>query len=130
MISVLVADDHEFVREGVVAALSAAGDIKIVGSCGNGREAVEQAKICRPDVILMDLSMPVLGGVEATRELLADRPDARVVIFTAAFDGRDVTAARAAGAVDCVFKTAQISDVIGSIRRAAASPRLGPYAPR
>jgi NarL family two-component system response regulator LiaR len=129
MIRVLVVDDHDFVRESVVIALAGVRGIEVVGSCASGLEAVNRVDEVRPDVILMDLCMPVLDGVEATRQIVARRPDARVVILTASFDGRQVNAARAAGAFDVVFKNAQISEVVAAIRRAAMPPRLGHRAP-
>jgi DNA-binding NarL/FixJ family response regulator len=125
MIRVLVVDDHDFVRDSVVAALADAEGIEVIGSCTNGLEAVEQAGIAGPDVVLMDLTMPVLDGVEATRRIVSGRPESRVVILTASCDGRDVDAARAAGAIDSLYKSAEISEVIESIRRAATPPKLG-----
>ncbi len=77
MIRILVVDDHEFVREGIVAALQSAGDFDVVGSCEDGQQAFEQAEKSRPDIVLMDLSMPRLDGVQATRKILSRFPATR-----------------------------------------------------
>jgi DNA-binding NarL/FixJ family response regulator len=129
MIRVLVVDDHDFVRASIVIALTSVRGIEVEGSCANGLEAVNRVGEVRPDVILMDLCMPVLDGVEATRQIVARCPGARIVILTASFDGRRVNAARAAGAIDVVFKNAQISEVVDAVRRAALPRRLGHRAP-
>lgn len=125
MIRILVVDDHDLVRDGVIAAIECAGDMRVVGSCADGEQAVVTAQNAHPDVILMDLSMPVLDGVEATRRIVARDPAARVVILTSAAGGRRVDDARAAGAIGCVFKDADIGEVLDSVRRAASSPILG-----
>jgi DNA-binding NarL/FixJ family response regulator len=129
MIRILVVDDHEFVREGIVAALRGAGDFDVVGSCADGEQAVEQAETARPDVVLMDLSMPKLDGVQATRRILSLDPAARVVILTATTNRRRVNDAKAAGAVSCLFKDADLTDVIANLRRAVAPPLLGGATP-
>ncbi|MCW2644996.1 MAG: hypothetical protein QOD31_3383 [Pseudonocardiales bacterium] len=125
MIRVLVVDDHDLVRDGVIAALVHADGFEVVGSCADGQQAVEQAASAHADVILMDLSMPVLDGVEATRRIVAHDPGARVVILTSAAGSRRVNDARAAGAIDCVFKDADVTEMVDVVRRAAASPISG-----
>jgi DNA-binding NarL/FixJ family response regulator len=125
MIRVLVVDDHELVRDGVIAALERADGFEVVGSCADGQQAVAEAADARPDVILMDLSMPRLDGVEATRRIVAQEPDARVVILTSAAGSLRVSDARAAGAVDCIFKDADVTELVDVVRRAAASPISG-----
>jgi DNA-binding NarL/FixJ family response regulator len=82
-ITVLLADDHAIVRQGLSALLRADGGFKLVGEARNGREAVELARLNRPDVILMDIAMPVLNGLEATCQILAADPKAKVVILSA-----------------------------------------------
>jgi DNA-binding NarL/FixJ family response regulator len=95
---VLVADDHPLYREGLVTALSTVPDIEVVGQAENGSEAVTLAEDLRPDVVVMDLSMPVLSGIEATRQLAERVPDAAVIVLTM-LDGDDaVFAAMRAGA--------------------------------
>lgn len=82
-ITVLVAEDHAIVRQGLCSLLHADGHFKVVAEAKNGREAVEMAACTRPDVILMDIGMPVLNGLEATRQILAAHPRARVVVLSA-----------------------------------------------
>jgi CheY-like chemotaxis protein len=125
MIRILVVDDHDLVRAGLNAAFVHAGGFEVVGSCADGLQGVELAGRTRPDVILMDLWMPVLDGVEATRRIVARDPAARVVILTSAAGSRRVNDARAAGAVDCIFKDADITEMIDVVRRVAASPISG-----
>jgi len=86
LITVLLAEDHAVVRQGLSALLNVAGLFKLVGEARNGREAVDQALALKPDVILMDIAMPVLNGLEATRQILAANPAARVVILSAHSD--------------------------------------------
>ncbi|HEX5291229.1 MAG TPA: response regulator transcription factor, partial [Streptosporangiaceae bacterium] len=86
MIRVLVVDDHRLVRAGLITLLEAAGDIEVAGEAADGRQALEAARAVAPDVVLMDLSMPVLDGVAATRLLLQERPQARVVALTSFSD--------------------------------------------
>jgi DNA-binding NarL/FixJ family response regulator len=85
-ITVLLAEDHAVVRQGLCALLNADGSFKLVGEARTGREAVELARTLRPDVILMDIAMPVLNGLEATRQILAANPAAKVVILSAHSD--------------------------------------------
>jgi DNA-binding NarL/FixJ family response regulator len=129
MIRVLVVDDHELVRDGVIAALRGAGDIEVIGACTDGEQAVEQAEAAGPDVILMDLSMPVLDGIEATRRIVARDPGARIVILTAAIAGHRRAAAERAGALDWVCKSADLTELLETVRRVARSPVLGGGSP-
>jgi len=82
-VTVLLAEDHVIVRQGLCALLTAAGDFRVVGQARTGREAVELAATLRPDVILMDIAMPELNGLEATRQILAAQPAARVIMLSA-----------------------------------------------
>ena len=125
MIRVLVVDDHDLVRDAVSSALLASGDIDVVGTCGDGREAVQLFGTLRPDVVVMDLSMPTMGGVDATRELLSVDPSARVVILTSARGGREVDDAFAVGALSCVFKDDDLSELIRAVHSATGDDRLG-----
>jgi DNA-binding NarL/FixJ family response regulator len=86
LITVLLAEDHAVVRQGLSALLNVAGLFKLVGEARNGREAVDQALALKPDVILMDIAMPVLNGLEAARQILAANPAARVIILSAHSD--------------------------------------------
>jgi len=85
-ITVMLAEDHAIVRQGLCALLKADGKLILVGEAKNGREAVEMVQALRPDVILMDIAMPVLNGLEATRQILAADPAARVIILSAHSD--------------------------------------------
>jgi DNA-binding NarL/FixJ family response regulator len=86
LITVLLAEDHAIVRQGLTALLGASGQFKLVGEAKTGREAVDQAKALQPDVILMDIAMPILNGLEASRQILAANPAAKVIILSAHSD--------------------------------------------
>lgn len=119
MIRVLVVDDHDLMREAISEALRASGGIDVIGSCADGQQACGFIAHSRPDVVLMDLAMPRLDGVEATRRILADDPTLPVVIFTSAVHGRQAIAAMDIGAVACVFKGSDSSQVVSAVRAAA-----------
>ena len=130
-IRVVVADDHAVVRSGLEQLLSTAADIELVGTAGNGGEAVEVVGRERPDVVLMDLSMPEVDGVEATRRIIAADPDARVVVLTSFADDRHISEALQAGAIGYVLKHAEPDELLGAIRAAAAGDApLDPKAAR
>jgi DNA-binding NarL/FixJ family response regulator len=115
-IRVLVVDDHFVVRKGVCALLADAEDIAVVGEAGDGRQAVEEAARCSPQVILMDLNLPELDGVEATRRILAAQPEVGIVVLTGAdMEGEVLTAIRA-GALGYLAKTSQRQDFLEAIR--------------
>jgi DNA-binding NarL/FixJ family response regulator len=99
----LIADDHPLFRDGLRSLLEARG-MEVVGEARNGREAVDQARRLRPDVVLMDLSMPELTGLAATRLLSAEQPDVKVVILTASEDDADLFEAIKSGAHGYIFK--------------------------
>lgn len=96
-IKVILAEDHAIVRQGLCALLNAGGQFEIIGEAKNGREAVEMARSLRPDVILMDIAMPVLNGLEATRQILTADPTAKVIILSAHSDDEYIERTRAAG---------------------------------
>jgi DNA-binding NarL/FixJ family response regulator len=118
-ITVLIADDHAVVRQGLCALLKAESDIKVVGKARNGREAVRMARTLRPDVILMDIAMPVLNGVEATRQILAANPAAKVLMLSAHRDDEYVEFMAAAGAVGFLEKRTAYKVLTKAIREAA-----------
>src|SRR5512139_188689 len=97
-IAVLLAEDHTVVREGLRTLLEAEGDIQVVGEAQTGRQAVDLAKKLRPAVVVMDIAMPLLNGLEATRQIRKALPDARVIILSAHSDDAYVTRALALGA--------------------------------
>ncbi len=115
-IRILVADDHPVVRDGLVAILSTQSDLQVVAEAGNGREVVERATQTRPDVILLDLEMPDMDGVEALRRLRADNPDARVIIFTAFDTDERILAAVQAGAQGYLLKGAPREELFNAVR--------------
>jgi DNA-binding NarL/FixJ family response regulator len=120
MISVLIADDHPMVREGLGAVLAATEDLTLAGEAVNGTEAVALASELHPDVVLMDLQMPELHGIDATRQIVTRRPGTAVLVLTM-FDNDDmVFAAVAAGAVGYLLKGAEGADIVTAIRAAAA----------
>ncbi len=102
-IRVVISDDHELVRIALRSVLTAAG-MSVVSTCSNGVETVAAVARLRPDVVVMDLSMPLMDGIEATRKILAIEPDTRVVILTATRSGPSIDAAFAAGAAALAFK--------------------------
>ncbi|HEU4977101.1 MAG TPA: response regulator transcription factor [Baekduia sp.] len=128
MIRVLIADDHRLVRAGLEQLLQGSGEVEVVGSAAGGAEAVELDARTRPDVVLMDLSMPDLDGIDATRAILERRPGARVLVLTS-FSERDrVLAALDAGAAGYLLKDAEPDELLRGIRAAAAGD--APLAPR
>ena len=120
MIRVLVVDDHQLVRAGVTTLLQSEPDITVVGEARNGREAVESVEGSSPDVVLMDLSMPEMDGVEATRRIRAAHPDTRVVVLTSFSDRERVADALEAGAIGYLLKDCEPDEVLAAVRAAAA----------
>jgi DNA-binding NarL/FixJ family response regulator len=120
MTTVLLADDHRLVRAGLVRLLATATDIDVVGEASDGEQAVEQARALSPDVILMDLSMPIVDGIEATRQILASRPDVRIVALTSFVDHPKVAEMLEAGAVGYLLKDCEPADLLSAIRSAGA----------
>ncbi len=120
MIRVLLVDDHHMVRAGLAALLGATADLLVVGQAADGAEAVEASARQSPDVVLMDLSMPVLDGVEATRRIVAAQPDVKVVVLTSFSDRDRVNDALAAGAVGYQLKDCEPADLLSAVRAAAA----------
>lgn len=116
VIKVLFADDHEMVRIGVSAYLSAQSDIEIIAEAENGRVALEKALDLRPDIILMDLVMDEMDGIEATRRIIEEWPEARIIIVTSFLDDEKVYPALEAGAVSYILKTSKASDIANAIR--------------
>lgn len=120
MIDILLVDDHALLRAGLQTLIDAAGDMRIVGTAENGTEALEQVADGRPHVVLMDLSMPLMDGVEATRRITAAHPDVQVLVLTSFADGERVTAALDAGAAGYLLKDAAPDDLIAAIRAVAS----------
>lgn len=115
-IRVLVADDHTIVRDGICALLALAADIEVVGEASNGKEAIEKVKELKPDVVLMDIAMPILGGLEATRRISKEFPETKVLALTQYAEQDYVFPVLEAGASGFINKTAASSELTTGIR--------------
>jgi DNA-binding NarL/FixJ family response regulator len=118
-IRVLIADDHPVVRRGLAALLSTLPDLEVVGEAADGESAVREAQILRPDVVLMDVRMPGIDGVEATRRVRRAVPDAAVLVLTMYDDDATVFTAMQAGARGYLLKGAEQDDIADAIRAVA-----------
>jgi DNA-binding NarL/FixJ family response regulator len=115
----MIVDDHAVVRGGLQRLLGGVADFEVVAAVGDGAAALVAAERHRPDVVIMDLSMPVLDGVEATRRLRTVTPEARVVVLTSTFDRGRIAEAIEAGAVGFLLKDAEPDALVRRIRIAA-----------
>jgi len=115
MVRVLIADDHRLFAEALRAILGAEPSVDVVGLAGSGVDAVRQSAELEPDVVLMDISMPDLDGLEATRRILAQRPATQVLMVTGSDARQDVDAARIAGAAGYVTKDRIAAELIRAI---------------
>ena len=115
-IRVLVVDDHTIVRDGICALLALAGDLEVVGEAANGREAIEKVRELEPDVVLMDIAMPIMGGLEATHRIGKAFPKAKVLALTQYDDKEYVFPVLEAGARGFVSKVAASSELASAIR--------------
>jgi DNA-binding NarL/FixJ family response regulator len=120
-IRVLIVDDHRLFAEALDAILASEPEIEVVGRAGNGEEAVEQALELQPDVILMDIAMPVVDGVEATKRIREHVPGACILMLTGSNSRADVARARDAGAAAYVTKDRIAAQLIEAIRELAAA---------
>ena len=119
-IRVIIVDDHAVVRSGLEQLLATTDDIELVGTASNGNEAIERVDELRPDVVLMDLSMPELDGVEATRRISESHPDSHVLVLTSFSDQPRILDALGAGADGYLLKHSDPDDIAG---RDQSSPR-------
>ncbi|MBW3112816.1 response regulator transcription factor [Bacillus sp. MCCB 382] len=117
MIKVVFVDDHEMVRIGVSSYLSAQVDIDVVGEASDGKEGVQLALELRPDIILMDLVMKEMDGIQATKEIIQKWPDAKIIIVTSFLDDDKVYPALEAGAVSYMLKTSKASEIAEAVRK-------------
>jgi two-component system, NarL family, response regulator LiaR len=130
-IRIMLVDDHDMVRRGLAVFLLAHEDFKLVGEATNGLEAVEKCAELRPDVILMDLMMPVMDGVTAIREIRKNYPETQVVALTSFGDETLVELSIQAGAIGYLFKNATVEELASAIRAAHAGlTTLAPEATR
>ena len=119
MISVLVAEDNRFVRDALCALLESAGDMSVVAQCTDGDEVLEAAVHTDPDIVLMDVMMPRLGGLDATQILLAARPASKIIMLTGALSVGSVREAHALGACGFILKGGDPDDLFQAIRTVA-----------
>ncbi|MGR6967733.1 response regulator [Geodermatophilus sp. URMC 61] len=120
MITVLLADDHAFVRDSLVELLSASGDLTVVAECEDGAQVLDAARRTRPDVVLLDLAMPRVTGLQAARELLDERPESRIVVLTGSLTPGLVREAREIGVVGYLLKDDDPGALPGHVRTVAA----------
>ncbi|MDQ0226662.1 DNA-binding response regulator [Bacillus sp. 7586-K] len=116
MIKVVFVDDHEMVRIGVSSYLSAQPDIEVIGEADNGKAGVELCLSLRPDIILMDLVMKEMDGIEATRQIIQSWPEAKIIIVTSFLDDEKVYPALEAGATSYLLKTSKASEIANAVR--------------
>ncbi len=119
MVRVLIVDDHDLFRTGLATLLGAQQDIDVVAQASGGVSGVRLAHELKPDVVLMDLRMPGLNGVEATRAIVEREPETRVVVLTVTSERCDIEATMAAGACGFLVKDAPLEEIIGAVRAAA-----------
>ena len=115
-------DDHEIVRQGLVSLLIEERSLEIVGEASNGREALNLADQLEPDVVIMDVSMPLMDGYEATRQIKANRPQTRVVALSMYNEPEAIENMQRAGAEGYVLKTAPLDELLAAIRGESQTP--------
>lgn len=118
-IKVILIDDHEMVRLGLSSFLNMQTDVEVVGEAGNGREGVALALSSRPDVVVMDLVMPEMDGVEATLTLLKDWPEVKILVLTSYLDNEKIYPVIKAGAKGYMLKTSSAGEILNAIRKVA-----------
>jgi len=128
LIRILVVDDHSVVRRGLVELFGTADDIDVVGEAADGAAAAEATDLLHPDLVLMDLSMPGVDGVEATRRIRAEHPEVAVVILTSFSEQPRILGAIDAGAVGYLLKDAEPDELLRGVRSAAAGD--APFSPK
>ena len=123
-IKLLIADDHAIMREGLVTLLRFQKDFSVIGEATNGREAVRKTLALRPDVVIMDILMPLMNGAEATAEIVRSSPGVKVLILTSFPDASDVVSALNNGAAGALTKTLRKEDLFTAIRDVAAGKKV------
>lgn len=123
-IRILIADDHAVVRAGLASILRFAKDIQVVGSVANGLEAVTKTGELKPDVVIMDLMMPVMNGVDASARIAERHPESKILILTTYGSSEDIRHALDVGAVGAIMKTVSNQMLVAAIRKTAAGTRV------
>ncbi len=116
MKKVIIADDHKIIRDGLKSLISQHSDLQVVAEAGDGRHAVELVRKLRPDVVIMDVNMPELNGIDATRQIVAEFPDTRVIALSMHSDRRFVNAMLKAGASGYLLKDCAFEEIIRAIK--------------
>src|SRR5690625_2853836 len=124
MIRVVVVDDHEIVRKGLIAFLQTDPAIDVIGEAGSGQEGEKIVKNMQPDVVLMDLMMENGTGIEATKAIIAQYPQIRIIILTSYYDDEQVFPAIEAGAFSYILKTSSATEIADAIKKAAAGENV------
>ena len=123
-IKILLADDHAIVRDGLAANIALQPDMTVVGEAEDGKSAVKKALVSKPDLVLMDLMMPVMNGAEATEKIRQRLPDTQILILTSFPDSDDIGLALSNGAIGAISKSTPKNQLLESIRAAAAGKRV------
>ncbi|HTZ39097.1 MAG TPA: response regulator transcription factor [Syntrophales bacterium] len=123
-IRVMVVDDHQGFREGLIAVINLQTDMEVVGEAENGEKAVALAREIQPDVILMDVKMPVMDGVEATRRILAEMPNMNILALSIYADDGFMSSMMRAGALGFILKGCDAQELFDAIRRFAGTRRV------
>ena len=116
MVSILVADDHEIVREGLRRLIEAEQDLKVIGEAGDGREVLKQVEFLKPEVVVLDISMPRLGGLETLERLRAKHPEVKVILLSVHGDTPFIQSAISLGADGYVLKNGRAAEIVTAIR--------------
>lgn len=115
-INILIADDHRIIRDGLKLILESHNDIKIVGEAEDGIDAVNKARELKPDVVVMDISMPLMNGIEATRRIVEENPDTKIVILSMHSTVEDIFRAIQSGALGYLLKESAGTEVVDAVR--------------
>lgn len=126
MISLILADDHQLMRQGLIQVLNADPELEVIGECGDGQELINQALKLSPDVIVMDISMPKMSGLVAIDKLLAQRPDARILILSMHNELEYIETMQQAGARGYMLKESSADELINAIKLVAAGKQVFP----